>query len=76
MSQPPYSRNDAMRGLPRMRQFRNGVQRARRTLARWCRGSFLQTMFDDYHPERHYMRGAGPKSRVGKPDDNAGSQRT
>ena len=30
---------------------------------RWFNGSFLKAMFDNYHPEQHYMRGSGPKSR-------------
>jgi hypothetical protein len=36
----------------------------RRVLSRWYRRLFLATMFNSYHPERHYMRGAGPKSRA------------
>ena len=34
-----------------------------RTFLRWSKGSVLKTVFDNYHPERHYMRGSGPKSR-------------
>jgi len=25
---------------------------------------FLKSLFDSYHPERHYMRGPGPKWRA------------
>ena len=25
--------------------------------------AFIRNLFDDYHPERHYMRGPGPKWR-------------
>ena len=35
----------------------------RRALLRWFKGSLLKTMFDNYRPEQHYMRGSGPKSR-------------
>ncbi len=35
----------------------------RRALLRRFKGSLLKTMFDNYHPEQHYMRGSGPKSR-------------
>jgi hypothetical protein len=35
-----------------------------RALSRWFKGSFLITMFNRYRPERHYMRGSGPKSRA------------
>jgi hypothetical protein len=31
-------------------------------LARWWRG-FLKDLFRPYRPERHYMRGPGPKWR-------------
>jgi|GraSoiStandDraft_38_1057308.scaffolds.fasta_scaffold635889_1 hypothetical protein len=44
--------------------------RLRRGLLRWVSGSLLSTMFDRYHPERHYMRGSGPKCglKESKPD--------
>ena len=74
MSQPLYSRNESMRGLPGLHQVKNALQRFRRTLSRWSRRSFLGTMFDDYHPERHYMRGSGPKSRVIDSKDDSGSK--
>jgi hypothetical protein len=34
-----------------------------RALSRWLGSSFLRSIFDDYRPERHYMRGSGLKSR-------------
>jgi hypothetical protein len=34
----------------------------------------LAGMFDSYHPERHYMRGYGPKSRVTASQHDAGSE--
>jgi hypothetical protein len=74
MSQPRYSQNEAMRGLPGSYQVKNTMQRLRRSLSRWLRRSFLGTMFDDYHPERHYMRGAGPKSRVVSSKEEPGSE--
>jgi len=36
----------------------------RRSLSRWIKASFLGAIFDVYHPEQHYMRGSGPKSRT------------
>jgi hypothetical protein len=36
----------------------------RHTFRRWRFRSFLKTFFDPYHPEQHYMRGPGPKSRA------------
>jgi hypothetical protein len=47
----------------------------RRALSRWYRRSFLATMFDTYHPEQHYMRGPGPKSRDAHPGHVAHSER-
>ena len=35
----------------------------RRASLRWFDIAFLKAMFDNYHPERYYMRGSGPKSR-------------
>ena len=74
MSQPLYSRDEAMRGLPGFQQVKNAMQRLRRSLARGFRRSFLATMFDDYHPERHYMRGTGPKSRGMNSKQDPGSK--
>ena len=33
-----------------------------RAVSRWLEKSFLRTAFGNYRPERHYMRGSGPKS--------------
>jgi hypothetical protein len=45
-----------------------------RALLRWFKGSFLMTMFDNYRPEQHYMRGSGPKSRSMDSNQDAGSK--
>lgn len=37
---------------------------AHRLLQSWLKASFLAAMFDTYRPERHYMRGSGPKARA------------
>ena len=44
-------------------QIKDALPLLHRALLRWLKGSFLKTMFDSYHPEQHYMRGSGPKSR-------------
>ena len=44
-------------------QIKGALALPGRALLRWFKGSFLKTMFDHYHPEQHYMRGSGPKSR-------------
>ena len=44
-------------------QIKGALPPLRRASLRWFKGSFLKTMFDHYHPEQHYMRGSGPKSR-------------
>jgi hypothetical protein len=54
--------------------FLNAFLPLRRSLSRWIKGSFLGTMFDVYHPERHYMRGSGPKSRTPHSDHTADSR--
>lgn len=36
----------------------------RRTLPRWAQWSTLRRLFGGYRPERHYMRGSGPKSKA------------
>ncbi|HZP75499.1 MAG TPA: hypothetical protein VFB45_05100 [Pseudolabrys sp.] len=36
----------------------------------------LAGMFDSYRPERHYMRGAGPKSRLVSSRESADSEQT
>lgn len=38
---------------------------AARFLAKWR--NFTRDLFDSYHPERHYMRGPGPKWREKHP---------
>jgi len=43
-------------------------------LRRLIGASFLTALFDGYRPERHYMRGAGPKSRAVHPDTDACSR--
>jgi len=54
--------------------FLNAFSPLRRALSRWIKGSFLGTMFDVYRPERHYMRGAGPKSRTPHSDHTTDSR--
>ena len=44
-------------------QIKGALSPLRRASLRWFEMSFLKTMFGNYHPERHYMRGSGPKSR-------------
>ena len=44
-------------------QIKDALPPLRRTLLQWLRGSFLKEMINPYHPEQHYMRGSGPKSR-------------
>jgi hypothetical protein len=45
----------------------------RLTLPRWARWSILKRAFASYRPERHYMRGSGPKSRAVHPQHPAQS---
>ncbi len=44
-------------------QIKLAVEPFRRALSQRLKKSFLGTMFDNYQPELHYMRGPGPKSR-------------
>ena len=44
-------------------QIKDALPHLRRALSRSFGETFLRTMFDGYCPERHYMRGSGPKSR-------------
>ncbi len=44
-------------------QIKGALPLPGRALLRWFKRSFLKTMFDNYRPEQHYMRGSGPKSR-------------
>ena len=53
-------------------QIKEALPPLRRALLRWFKGSFLKTMFDDYRPERHYMRGSGPKCRSKDTKQDAG----
>jgi len=45
-----------------LQKIRNAFEPLRRALSRQLKRSFLKTMFGGYRPERHYMRGSGPKS--------------
>ena len=44
-------------------QIKDTLPLLRRVSLRWLGIAFLKAMFDNYHPEQHYMRGSGPKSR-------------
>jgi len=45
-------------------QIKDARPLLRRASLRWLDIAFLKAMFDNYHPEQHYiMRGSGPKSR-------------
>jgi hypothetical protein len=57
-------------------QIKDAVQLLRRVLLRWFNGAFLKAMFDNYHPEQHYMRGSGPKSRSMHCRQDVGSKQT
>jgi hypothetical protein len=56
-------------------QIKDALPLLRRALLRWFKGLFLKTMFDNYHPEQHYMRGSGPKSRSMDSTQDVGSKR-
>jgi hypothetical protein len=56
-----------------LEQIKDALPVLRRALLRWFEESFLKTMFDRYHPERHYMRGSGPKCRLKESEQDAGS---
>jgi hypothetical protein len=55
-------------------QIKDGLPFLRRALSRSLKASFVRTMFDNYHPEQHYMRGSGPKSRLKASDQDAASK--
>ena len=55
-------------------QIKDALPLLRRAILRWFRVSFLKTMFDNYHPEQHYMRGSGPKSRSMDSKQDVGSK--
>ena len=44
-------------------QIKDTLPLLRRASLRWLDMALLKAMFDNYHPEQHYMRGSGPKSR-------------
>jgi hypothetical protein len=46
----------------------------RRGLLRWIRQSLAITKSGAYRPERHYMRGSGPKSRALNSDHATGAR--
>jgi hypothetical protein len=56
-----------------LEQIKDALSPLRRGSFRCLEASFLKAMFDNYRPERHYMRGSGPKSRSmnGKQDGPA-----
>jgi len=54
-------------------QIKDALPLLRRALLRLFEGSFLKTMFGGYRPERHYMRGSGPKCRSKESNQDAGS---
>ena len=53
-------------------QIKDALPLLRRASLRWFNGTFLQAMFDNYHPEQHYMRGSGPKCRSKDTKQGAG----
>jgi hypothetical protein len=55
-------------------QIKDGLPFLRRAVSRSLKGTFVRTMFDNYHPEQHYMRGAGPKSRSKASERDAASK--
>jgi hypothetical protein len=55
-------------------QTKDALPFLRRASLRWFNGAFLTAMFDNYHPEQHYMRGSGPKSRSLDSKQNVGSK--
>jgi hypothetical protein len=55
-------------------QIKDGLPCLRSALSRSLKASFVGTMFDNYHPEQHYMRGSGPKSRSKASEEDAGSK--
>jgi len=57
-------------------QIKDALPLLRRASLRWFNGTFLKAMFDNYHPEQHYMRGSGPKSRSMNSKQDVGSKQT
>ena len=57
-------------------QIKDALALLRRALLRWFNGRILKAMFDNYHPEQHYMRGSGPKSRSMNSKQDVGSKQT
>ena len=57
-------------------QIKDALPLLRRALLRWLDGTFLKAVFDNYHPEQHYMRGSGPKSRSMNSTQDVGSKQT
>jgi hypothetical protein len=55
-------------------QIKDALPLLRRASLRWFKGAFLKAMFDNYHPEQHYMRGSGPKSRSMDSKQDVGSK--
>ena len=55
-------------------QIKGALPLPGRALLRWFKGSLLKTMFDNYRPEQHYMRGSGPKSRSMDSKQDVGSK--
>jgi hypothetical protein len=56
--------------MPAMRSLRKppGPRQTRRETLAARYAVFIHDLFDDYQPERHYMRGPGPKWREKHPD--------
>jgi len=57
-------------------QIKDTLPLLRRVSLRWLDIAFLKAMFDNYHPEQHYMRGSGPKSRSMNSKQGPGSKQT
>ena len=57
-------------------QIKDARALLRRAALRWFNGAFLKAMFDNYHPEQHYMRGSGPKSRSMNSKQDVSSKQT
>jgi hypothetical protein len=57
-------------------QIKDALLLLHRALLRWFNGTFLKAMFDNYHPEQHYMRGSGPKSRSTNSKQDVDSKQT
>jgi hypothetical protein len=57
-------------------QIKDALPLLRRASLRWFNGAFLKAIFDNYHPEQHYMRGSGPKSRLANSKQDVASKQT